>query len=217
MPPWRQLRYSTSLSEEEYGQNNQAIEVKGRFYPIEIMNTEEGQKDYLDASLNTIIQIHMTERQGDILVFLTGQEEIEDITNILKQKIEDFPKELGNLIICPLYAALPPEIQLQAFNKTPEGKRKVVISTNIAETSVTIDGIVFVVDSGFMKMKLFDPDKNIESLVTVPISKSAAIQRAGRAGRQQPGKCFRLFTKEALATLDQFIVAVKISLRNRKY
>ena len=150
------------------------------------------------------------------MVFLTGQEEIEDVANILKQKMEDHPKEIGNLIICPLYAAMPPEAQLQAFNKTPEGKRKIVLSTNIAETSVTIDGIVFVVDSGFMKMKLYDPDKNIESLVTVPISKSGSIQRAGRAGRQQPGKCFRLFTKEAFDTLDQFIVAVVLSNR-RKY
>lgn len=154
------------------------------------------------------MQIHITERVGDILVFLTGQEEIEDMTNMLRQKIQDYPEQLEGLIICPLYAALPPEVQLQAFSRTPEGRRKVVISTNIAETSVTIDGIVFVIDSGFMKLKVYDPDNNIESLVTVPISKSAAIQRAGRAGRQQPGRCFRLYTKEAFGTLDQFIVAV---------
>ena len=190
-----------------------AIEVKGRFYPIEIFNTEEATKDYIDGILNSVLQIHCTEREGDILVFLTGQEEIEDSSNILKQKIEEFPEQLGNLFVCPLYAALPPEVQLQAFNKTPPGKRKVVISTNIAETSVTIDGIVFVLDCGFMKLKVYDPDNNIESLVTVPISKSSAIQRAGRAGRQQPGRCFRLFTKEAFGTLDQFIVAVGDDLR----
>jgi len=98
------------------------------------------------------------------------------------------------MIICSIYANLPSEQQAKIFEKTPKGARKVVIATNIAETSLTIDGICYVIDSGFNKQKSFNARSGMESLLVTPIAQAAAQQRSGRAGRTQPGKCFRLFT-----------------------
>ncbi|XP_061343288.1 pre-mRNA-splicing factor ATP-dependent RNA helicase DEAH1-like [Gastrolobium bilobum] len=102
--------------------------------------------------------------------------------------------KIAELIICPIYANLPTELQAKIFEPTPEGARKVVLATNIAETSLTIDGIKYVVDPGFCKMKSYNPRTGIESLLVTPISKASAMQRAGRSGRTGPGKCFRLYT-----------------------
>jgi ATP-dependent RNA helicase DHX8/PRP22 len=101
------------------------------------------------------------------------------------------------LIILPVYSALPSEMQSRIFEPTPAGKRKVVIATNIAETSITIDGIYYVIDPGFVKQNAYDPKLGMDSLVVTPISQAAAKQRAGRAGRTGPGKCFRLYTEAA--------------------
>ncbi|KAH7280386.1 hypothetical protein KP509_37G064800 [Ceratopteris richardii] len=98
------------------------------------------------------------------------------------------------MIICPIYANLPSDLQAKIFEETPEGARKVVLATNIAETSLTIDGIKYVIDPGFCKQKSYNPRTGMESLIVTPISKAAAQQRAGRAGRTSPGKCFRLYT-----------------------
>lgn len=194
------------------------INVKGRFYPIEIYNTEEPQRDYLDAALNTILQIHLEEPimaseesgqtlNGDIQVFLTGQEEIEDLEDMLKEKILEFTENMPRLVVRSLYAALPPHIQLEAFAPvTNPNERKVILATNIAETSITIDGVKYVIDCGFVKIRYFEANKVIESLQNVPISKSSAVQRAGRAGRQAKGKCFRIFPKDAFNHLEQFMM-----------
>ncbi len=106
----------------------------------------------------------------------------------------------GELKCIPLYSTLPPNLQQQIFEPAPPNKpndafgRKIVISTNIAETSLTIDGVVFVIDPGFSKQKVYNPRIRVESLLFTPISKASAQQRAGRAGRIRPGKCFRLYT-----------------------
>lgn len=105
-----------------------------------------------DAALNTILQIHFTEPQGDILVFLTGQDEIEDLEQMIAERMESFPPNTDKFIICPIYAALPSNVQMRAFEKTPPKHRKIVLATNIAETSVTIEGIKYVVDTGFVKV-----------------------------------------------------------------
>ena len=147
-----------------------------------------------------MIQIHLYEGPGDVLLFLTGEQEIMDACNKLLRAMMTFPSDKRNLIVVPLFSSLPPAQQQAAFEPTPHSSRKVVISTNIAETSVTINGIVYVVDTGFCKQKVFDPRTRIESLLVTPISQAAAKQRAGRAGRTQPGKCFRLYTEQSYLT-----------------
>ncbi|MXQ87323.1 hypothetical protein E5288_WYG007630 [Bos mutus] len=139
--------------------------IPGRTYPVEILYTKEPETDYLDASLITVMQIHLTE-----------------------------PPEL---IILPVYSALPSEMQTRIFDPAPPGSRKVVIATNIAETSLTIDGIYYVVDPGFVKQKVYNSKTGIDQLVVTPISQAQAKQRAGRAGRTGPGKCYRLYTERA--------------------
>lgn len=178
--------------------------VPGRTYPVEIFYTPEPEPDYLEAAIRTVLQIHQVEPPGDILVFLTGEQEIEDACQRLRNEAESFSPDLGELDARPLYSSLPPHQQQRIFHpapgpKVPNGNpgRKVVISTNIAETSLTIDGIVYVVDPGFAKQKVYNPRIRVESLLVSPISRASADQRAGRAGRTRPGKCFRLYTEKS--------------------
>eukprot|EP00177_Eucheuma_denticulatum_P004029 GFKZ01007288.1.p1 GENE.GFKZ01007288.1~~GFKZ01007288.1.p1 ORF type:complete len:838 (-),score=138.40 GFKZ01007288.1:2723-5236(-) len=169
--------------------------VPGRRYDVEVFYTIAPETDYLDASCQTVLQIHQSQPTGDILVFLTGQEEIEVAEEMLKARTAEYGSKLGELLIAPVYSTLPSEMQAKIFEQTPEGARKVVLATNIAETSVTIPGIVYVIDPGFCKQKSYNPKTGMESLLVVPVSRAGAKQRAGRAGRTQPGKCFRLYTK----------------------
>ncbi|KAL9096858.1 MAG: hypothetical protein Q9165_000822 [Trypethelium subeluteriae] len=182
------------------------LTVPGRTHPVEVFYTPEPEKDYLEAAIRTVLQIHATEPEGDILLFLTGEEEIEDACRKIDLEVGELVREAdaGPLEIHPLYGTLPPQQQQRIFNpappaRTPGGRpgRKCIVSTNIAETSLTIDGIVFVVDPGFSKQKVYNPRIRVESLLVSPISKASAQQRAGRAGRTRPGKCFRLYTEEA--------------------
>lgn len=170
------------------------FKIPGRRYPVDIHFTTAPEADYIDAAIVTVLQIHVTQPAGDILVFLTGQEEIETIDEILKHRTRGLGTKIAELIICPIYANLPTELQAKIFEPTPEGARKVVLATNIAETSLTIDGIKYVVDPGFCKIKSYNPRTGMESLLINPISKASAMQRAGRSGRTGPGKCFRLYT-----------------------
>ncbi|KAJ5074182.1 hypothetical protein M0811_00811 [Anaeramoeba ignava] len=169
--------------------------IPGRRFPVDIYNTKAPEADYLDAAIVSVLQIHLTQPPGDILVFLTGQAEIEAATEILTQRTHGLGTKIGELIICPIYSALPSNMQVKIFEKTPPGARKVVLATNIAETSLTINGIVYVIDTGFCKQNYYNPRTGMESLIVAPISKASSLQRAGRAGRVAPGKCFRLYTK----------------------
>ncbi|KAJ3321302.1 hypothetical protein HDV06_004406, partial [Boothiomyces sp. JEL0866] len=168
--------------------------VPGRTFPVEIFYTKQVEKDYVEAAFKTVLQIHKKEQGGDILVFLTGEEEIEETCRNLRIAGAEIEKEYGPLVPLPLYSNLSPSDQAKIFQKC-EG-RKVVVSTNIAETSLTIDGIVYVVDPGFSKQKVYHPRMRVESLLVSPISKASAQQRSGRAGRTRPGKCFRLYTEK---------------------
>lgn len=164
-------------------------------FPVDVFYTKAPEADYLDAAVVTILQIHVTQPvPGDILVFLTGQEEIETAVEILTQRTRGLGSRIKELVICPIYSTLPSEQQAKIFEKAGEGSRKVVLGTNIAETSLTIDGICFVVDTGFCKQKTYNPRTGMESLIVTPVSRAAAEQRKGRAGRTQAGKCFRLYT-----------------------
>lgn len=192
---------------QNYFDNAPLMNVPGRTHPVEIFYTPEPERDYLEAAIRTVIQIHMCEEiEGDILLFLTGQEEIEEACKRLKREIDNLGPEVGEMKCIPLYSSLPPNLQQRIFEPPPPAKangaigRKVVVSTNIAETSLTIDGVVFVIDPGFAKQKVYNPRIRVESLLVSPISKASSQQRAGRAGRTRPGKCFRLYTEKAYKT-----------------
>ncbi|XP_026480599.1 ATP-dependent RNA helicase DHX8-like isoform X1 [Ctenocephalides felis] len=171
--------------------------IPGRTFPVEVLYTKEPETDYLDASLITVMQIHLREPPGDILLFLTGQEEIDTACEVLYERMKSLGPDVPELLILPVYSALPSEMQTRIFDPAPPGSRKVVIATNIAETSLTIDGIYYVVDPGFVKQKVYTSKTGMDSLVVTPISQAAAKQRAGRAGRTGPGKCYRLYTERA--------------------
>lgn len=171
--------------------------IPGRTFPVEILYSREPESDYLDAALVTVMQIHLTEPPGDILLFLTGSEEIDTAAEILYERMKSLGPGVPELIILPVYSALPSEMQSRIFDPAPPGSRKVVIATNIAETSITIDHIYYVVDPGFVKQNAYDPKLGMDSLIVTPISQAQANQRAGRAGRTGPGKCFRLYTEAA--------------------
>lgn len=179
----------------EYFDNASIFMIPGRMFPVDIFYTKAPEADYIDAVVVSILQIHITQPlPGDILVFLTGQEEIDTTVEILNHRTKGLGSKIKELVICPIYANLPSDMQAKIFEPVNEGARKVVIATNIAETSLTIDGICYVIDIGFCKQKSYNPRTGMESLIVTPISKAAANQRAGRAGRTQPGKCFRLYT-----------------------
>ncbi len=181
----------------EYFNRCPILTIPGRTYPVEVMYSREPETDYLDAALVTVMQIHLTEPPGDILLFLTGQEEIDTSCEILYERMKALGPNVPELIILPVYSALPSEMQSRIFEPAPPGSRKVVIATNIAETSITIDQIYYVIDPGFVKQNAYDPKLGMDSLVVTPISQAQAKQRAGRAGRTGPGKCFRLYTEAA--------------------
>ncbi|RDA84023.1 hypothetical protein CP532_2924 [Ophiocordyceps camponoti-leonardi (nom. inval.)] len=191
---------------QKYFNDAPLLAVPGRTHPVEIFYTPEPEKDYVEAAIRTVLQIHASESDGDILLFLTGEDEIEDACRKIKFESEEMTREVGAgpLVVYPLYGTLPPQQQQRIFDKAPaptskDGRagRKCIVSTNIAETSLTIDGIVYVVDPGFSKQKIYNPRIRVESLLVSPISKASAQQRAGRAGRTKPGKCFRLYTEKA--------------------
>lgn len=191
---------------QSYFDNAPLLNIPGRTHPVEIFYCAEPERDYLEAAIRTVVQIHNSEPEGDILLFLTGEEEIESCCRSLRKEGMRYP-ETGELVAVPLYSSLPPAQQQLIFEPPPgpkfpggPGGRKVVVATNIAETSITIDGIVYVVDPGFAKQKVYNPRIRVESLLVSPVSKASASQRSGRAGRTQPGKCFRLYTEKAFKT-----------------
>lgn len=192
---------------QTYFNNAPLMNVPGRTFPVEIYYTPEPEKDYLEAAIRTALQIHACEEPGDVLLFLTGEEEIEDACRKLRLEGDKLfrasPGSIGELKVLPLYSSLPPNQQQRIFEAAPPARgngppgRKIVVSTNIAETSLTIDGIVYVVDPGFSKQKVYHPRARVESLLVSPISQASAQQRSGRAGRTRPGKCFRLYTEKS--------------------
>ncbi|CDR94615.1 ATP-DEPENDENT RNA HELICASE, putative [Babesia bigemina] len=169
--------------------------IPGRRYPVQIYYTKAPEANFLDASVITVLQIHVTQPLGDILVFLPGQQEIEEVQEELQNRLRNRGKDMRELIVLPVYATLPSDMQAKIFEPTPPNARKAILATNIAETSITLNEIVYVIDCGFCKLNSFSPKTGMESLVTVPCSKASANQRSGRAGRVRPGHCFRLYTK----------------------
>jgi ATP-dependent RNA helicase DDX35 len=167
------------------------LSVEGRGFSVKIHYVEEPVSDYIRSVVSTILLINEREPPGDVLVFLTGQEDIETAIKLLEEEAHSNQKNSSGLLPLPLYSGLSRSEQELIFTPTPRGKRKVILSTNIAETSLTLEGVVYVIDSGFSKQKFYNPISDIESLVVAPISKASARQRSGRAGRVRPGKCYR--------------------------
>ncbi|KAJ3387719.1 ATPdependent RNA helicase [Entophlyctis sp. JEL0112] len=198
--------FSFNASGDQTKDNSVIVSIEGRSFPVDVQFLETPCADYVSASIDTIIQIHKVEPAGDILVFVTGKEEVETVVSTLNDMIANSKSStnpLKSLLPISMYGGLTLEEQTRVFDSAPAGMRKVVVSTNIAEASVTIDGICFVIDCGVVKIKAYNPKAGMESLIVVPISKAAAIQRAGRAGRTRPGKCFRLYTEEAYLSLAE--------------
>lgn len=189
---------------QEYFDNAPLLKVPGRTFPVEVFYTAKPERNYVEAAVRTTIHIHQCEGPGDILVFLTGEAEIEQACDQIREQAQGSGKDKPELVVYPMYSSLPPQQQRKIFSAAPGPRvpggppgRKVVVSTNIAETSITIEGIVYVVDPGFSKQKVYNPRIRVESLLVSPISRASARQRAGRAGRTRPGKCFRLYTEES--------------------
>jgi pre-mRNA-splicing factor ATP-dependent RNA helicase DHX16 len=199
-PEMRLLISSATLKAEKFSKyfdDAPIFSIPGRRFKVDIHYTLQPEANYVHAAITTVFQIHTTQAEGDILVFFTGQDEIDTAAENLAETCRKLGSKIPEMMICPIYANMPSEIQARIFDPTPPGARKVVLATNIAETSITIDGIVYVIDPGFVKENVFNPRTGMESLVVVPCSRASADQRAGRAGRVGPGKCFRLFTKWA--------------------
>ncbi|XP_071317210.1 ATP-dependent RNA helicase DHX33 [Trachinotus anak] len=186
----------------EYFNKSPVLYLEGRQHPIQIYYTKQPQSDYLQAALVSVFQIHQEAPPShDILVFMTGQEEIEALARTCRDIAKHLPDGCGPMVVIPLYASLPPAQQLRVFQPAPKGSRKVILSTNIAETSVTISGIKYVIDTGMVKAKRFNPDSGLEVLAVQRVSKAQAWQRAGRAGREDSGSCYRLYTEQEFDNL----------------
>ncbi|PYI05080.1 P-loop containing nucleoside triphosphate hydrolase protein [Aspergillus sclerotiicarbonarius CBS 121057] len=178
--------------------------IKGRQFPVKTIYAPEPVHDFVDAALKVIFQIHYKEPcPGDILVFLTGQETVEALENLVNEYATGMDPALPKIQVLPLFAALPQAAQQRVFLPAPPRTRKIILATNIAETSVTVSGVRFVVDCGKAKVKQFRSRLGLDSLLVKPISKSAAIQRKGRAGREAPGQCYRLYTEKNYLDLDE--------------
>lgn len=205
-PPRTPLAGAATAGEPVPDPRPAIISVEGRVHPVRLHYLEKPCGDFVRAAVEAVLEIHRTEGAGDILVFLPGEAEIEDAVRMLadEARAERQRRQGGpQLVALPLYAMLPPAKQLDALRPPPRGVRKVVVSSNIAETSVTIEGVVYVVDSCFAKQKYYDPRRDVETLLTAPISKASATQRAGRAGRVRPGSCFRLCTETSFEQLPE--------------
>ena len=199
-PALRLVVTSATLESEKfsaYFNDCPVYHVPGRVYPVELAYATEQPKNYAETALETVMDLHCSQGRGDILLFLTGKEEIERMCRRLNERVREMPEdECPDMQVLPLYAALSPELQARVFAPPPAGCRRVVVATNLAETSLTVPGVVFVVDPGFTKQNEYDPATGMDSLKVTSISAVQARQRAGRAGRTRAGRCFRLYTRE---------------------
>ncbi len=193
-------------SAEPGGETGRIINLEGRMYPVDIHYLEAPTENYVERAVKTAFDIHSKEPEGDVLIFMTGREEIDTVIDMISERAGSLDSQSSSLLPLPLYAGLSTEQQMYVFDKAPDGVRKVVVATNIAEASVTIEGIAYVIDCGYVKLRAFNPTTGIEALTVTAVSKAAATQRAGRAGRTKPGKCYRLFTEQAYEALEDATV-----------
>lgn len=177
-----------------FGGSCPTFTIPGRTFPVEIFHARAPVEDYVDAAVKQAITVHLGGMEGDILIFMPGQEDIEVTCSLMKSRLEELD-EAPPLAVLPIYSQLPSDLQAKIFQRAPGGMRKCIVATNIAETSLTVDGILFVIDPGFCKMKVYNPRIGMDALQIFPVSQASANQRSGRAGRTGPGQCFRLYTE----------------------
>ena len=225
-------RFAAFFGGGEGGAPCPVVTVPGRQHPVSVAYVTAPSENVVDDAVATVLQAHLADvgwpagaataeeaeaagmapgdvrlgdaalARGGYLVFLPGAEEIEDACSALRQRGDALPAPLPRLHVCPLYAALPPEAQMRAFDLPPPGTRKVVVATNIAETSVTVPGVATVIDSGIVKVRGFAAASGVQTLRAAPVAQAQARQRAGRAGREGPGRCLRLFPESDWASLS---------------
>ncbi|PWN89800.1 P-loop containing nucleoside triphosphate hydrolase protein [Acaromyces ingoldii] len=172
--------------------------IPGRTFPVDVLFSKAPCDDYVESAVKQALSIHLTHGAGDILVFMTGQEDIETTCDVIAERLTQLDDEATPpLLVLPIYSQMPADLQAKIFNPTEHGERKCVVATNIAETSLTVDGIMYVVDAGYSKLKVYNPRVGMDSLQITPISRANANQRAGRAGRTGPGSAYRLYTETA--------------------
>lgn len=182
--------------------------ISGRTFPVEVLFSKNPIEDYVEGAVKQALAIHLTRPlPGDMLIFMTGQEDIEATCELLADRLNTLKldrksknensQDIPDLWILPIYSQLPADLQSKIFHPSPRGVRKCIVATNIAETSLTVDGICFVIDSGYSKVKVYNPRIGMDALQIAPVSQAGANQRSGRAGRTGPGTCFRLFTETA--------------------
>ncbi|ETW78300.1 hypothetical protein HETIRDRAFT_479463 [Heterobasidion irregulare TC 32-1] len=178
-----------------YG-NAPTFTIPGRTFPVETYHAKSPCEDYVDSAVKQVLQIHLSLPPGDILVFMTGQEDIEITCQVVQERLSQLD-EPAPLAVLPIYSQMPADLQAKIFEPTSDGRRKVIVATNIAETSLTVDGILYVVDAGYSKLKVYNPKVGMDALQITPISQANANQRTGRAGRTGSGFCYRLYTEMA--------------------
>ncbi len=185
--------------------------IPGRTFPVEILFSKNPVEDYVEGAVKQALAVHLTRPlPGDILIFMTGQEDIEATCSLLRDRLDELEEKnqlgedastqsstLKQMWILPIYSQLPADLQGKIFEPAPPGVRKCIVATNIAETSLTVDGVVWVIDSGYGKVKVYNPRIGMDALQVAPVSQAAANQRSGRAGRTGPGTCYRLYTETA--------------------
>ncbi|POW15075.1 hypothetical protein PSHT_07206 [Puccinia striiformis] len=206
--PLKVIIMSATIDAERFSQffdDAKILYVKGRQHPVTVFYSQQPQEDYVESAVKTSLQIHAKYPLGDVLIFLTGSnhlnDEIENMQAQLQLYADDLTPTMPKMMICPLYAKLPPNQQQKVFQTTPPNHRKFILSTNVAETSITIPGVSYVIDTGFAKIKRFHSMAGVEELRAEAISQSSANQRTGRAGRECPGKCFRLYSQDTYNSL----------------
>ncbi|CAJ1434125.1 unnamed protein product [Effrenium voratum] len=181
------------------------LKVPTRAFPVAIFHTEREERDYLKAAVRAAVQIHQSEPEGDVLLFLPHEEEIDVACQLLRKEAAHMP--LGELQVRALYVGLPlmdvqrvfepPQPIRNMQQQMQKQSRKIVVASSVAETAVCIDGITYVIDAGVEKQRVYNPRTRMEGQVVTPISKISAVQRSSLAGRSRPGKCFRLYPEKA--------------------
>ncbi|OZJ04171.1 hypothetical protein BZG36_02176 [Bifiguratus adelaidae] len=193
---------SATMNAERFSQfygNAPIYNIPGRTFAVDTLFSKTPCEDYVDSAVKQALAIHLSQPMGDMLIFMTGQEDIEITCQVLQERLDqlDEPPELA---ILPIYSQLPADLQAKIFQRAENNARKCIVATNIAETSLTVDGIMYVIDTGYCKLKVFNPKIGMDALQITPISQANAGQRAGRAGRTGPGTAYRLYTEQAFRT-----------------
>jgi hypothetical protein len=211
---------------EKSGIKTEAAQIPGRMFPVDVQYAPISEhRDVVEPVAQQAVDIHLNAvvtkdgkacHDGDILAFLPGADEVERARQFAEKRIKRAPKALPYTILT-LYGKQPPEEQKRVFEKSARGERKIIFSTNIAETSVTVDGVTHVVDSGLEKEAVFDQQKGMTSLRTQTISQSSAEQRKGRAGRTAPGRAYRMVNSHTCRFVQHFPTIIALCTTHLNY